>query len=147
MLAVPTRVSGVLAGVWAGASWAIALIGAPAGFKITALEVAGRIAGRMFVQEAYLSLVLSVLLIVLMRWLTRSEAQANGSSLFSANLLLVLGALFCTVFGYFAVQPMLADARAGQGALSFGALHGISMGFFGLKAVLITALAWRLAAR
>ena len=42
------------------------------------------------------------------------------------------------------VLPMMAAARAGQGSLSFGALHGLSAGFFGLKGLLVLALAWRL---
>jgi hypothetical protein len=125
----------------------VALIGTPAGFALVAPDVAGRLAGRMLQQEAYLSLALSVLLIVAVRRLARTSVQRTGHSLFSTNLVLVLGALFCTVFGYFAVQPMMAAARAGQGALSFGALHGISMGLFGLRAVLVTGLAWRLTAR
>ena len=41
---------------------------------------------------------------------------------------------------------MMAAAKAGQGALSFGALHGISAVFFLLKGLLILALAWRLSA-
>ena len=64
--------------------------------------------------------------------------------MFSANLMLLLGTLFCTVAGYFAVQPMLEAARAGQGAVSFGMLHAASAGFFVLKGLLVLALAWRL---
>ena len=59
------------------------------------------------------------------------------------NLLLVLGALFCTVLGYFALQPMMEAARAGQGRLGFGALHGISSALFALKGVLLLVLVWR----
>ena len=62
-------------------------------------------------------------------------------------MLLVLGALFCTIVGYFALQPMMAPARAGQGPLSFGALHGMSSALFALKAVLVGTLAWRLGPR
>ena len=52
-----------------------------------------------------------------------------------------------TVAGYFALQPMMATARAGQGAWSFGALHGMSVGFYALKALLVLVLAWRLGGR
>ena len=55
--------------------------------------------------------------------------------------------MFCTVAGYFAIQPMMAAARAGQGVWSFAALHGASAGFFALKALLVCVLAWRLAVR
>lgn len=100
----------------------------------------------MFAQEAHLSLFLSVVLFVLLRGQSRTAAE-SGAPVFSTNLLLVLGALFCTVLGYFALQPMMAAARAGQGTVSFGALHGISAGLFGLKGLLVIALAWRLTAR
>jgi hypothetical protein len=63
---------------------------------------------------------------------------------FSANLMLILGTLFCTVAGYFAVQPMMEAARAGQGSVSFGALHAVSSSFFVLKGLLVLTLAWRL---
>ncbi len=62
------------------------------------------------------------------------------------GLVLVLGAVFCTVAGYFGVQPMMAAARLGQGALSFGQLHAISAAFFAVKLVLVAVLAWRAAA-
>jgi hypothetical protein len=41
------------------------------------------------------------------------------------------------------VQPQMAAARAGQGALSFGQLHAISAAFFAAKIALVAALAWR----
>ena len=101
----------------------------------------------MFAQEAYVSLAVGVLLLVLARRQARSDAAAGEGSLFSADMLLVLGALFCTVAGHFAIQPMMAAARAGQGSLSFGALHAVSVGFYAIKALLVLALAWRRTAR
>ena len=56
---------------------------------------------------------------------------------------LVLGTVFCTVAGYFGIQPMLPAARAGQGMLTFGQLHLASTLFFAVKIVLLVALAWR----
>ena len=87
------------------------------------------------------------MLLVLVRAKARSDAAAGGGSLFSTDLMIVLGTLFCTVAGYFALQPMMEAARAGQGSVSFGALHAVSAGFYGLKAVLAAALAWRGTAR
>ena len=46
------------------------------------------------------------------------ERAAGQGSQFSVDMALCLGTLFCTVAGYFAVQPMLAAARAGQGAVT-----------------------------
>ena len=60
------------------------------------------------------------------------------------DMLLALGALFCTVAGYYAVLPMMEAARAGQAHVSFATLHIVSTGFFTLKGLLVLALAWRL---
>jgi hypothetical protein len=60
-------------------------------------------------------------------------------------MVLALGAIFCTVAGYFALQPMMVAARAGQGRLSFGQLHGLSTTFYIVKFVLVGLLAWRAA--
>lgn len=143
-----TRLAALLAGLWAGVILAIGLIGAPAGFAVLSTPAeAGRVAGRMFAVEAPLSLALAVAIFLLERRRARDEAEAGRGSQFNASMLLALGALFCTVAGYYALQPMMAAARAGQGGWSFGALHGASMGFFGLKGLLVLALAWRLAPR
>jgi hypothetical protein len=143
----PSRLAAYLSGLWAGLLLAIGGVGAPAGFAITVSEIAGRVAGRMFAQEAYLSLALSVLLLVLLRPQARAAARVGSGSVLNANVLLVLGALFCTVAGYFALQPMMAAAKVGQASvLSFAALHGMSAGLYVLKSALVLVLAWRLTA-
>jgi hypothetical protein len=136
-----------LAGLWAGALLCIGLLAAPAAFAVLPPGDAGRVAGRMFAQEAYLSLVLVMLLFAFERKRARVDAQAGLGSVISTNILLLMGALFCTVAGYFAVQPMMAAARAGLGSWSFGALHAASVGFFGLKVLLVSVLAWRMGLR
>ncbi|MFT3955266.1 MAG: DUF4149 domain-containing protein [Piscinibacter sp.] len=139
------RALAVVAGLWAGVLLAIALIGAPAGFAVLAERAeAGRVAGHMFVREAYLSLALAVVLFILERGRARRAAEAGQGSVLNAEMLLLAGVLFCTVAGYFALRPMMAAARAGQGSLSFGALHAISTVFYGLKTLLVLVLAWRL---
>jgi Domain of unknown function (DUF4149) len=138
------RWAALLAGVWAGIMLCIGAIAAPAGFALLAQADAGRVAGRMLAIEANLSLALVVLLYGIERWKRRTLPDAGPA--LGANTLLILGALFCTVAGHFAVQPMLVAARAGQGALSFGALHGVSVLFFVAKGLLVLALAWRLGA-
>jgi len=136
-----------VAALWAGVLMCIALIAAPAPFASLAPADAGRVAGRMFAIEAYLSLAMAVLLYMIVRRQSSRDAAAGRGSVLSGNALLVFGTLFCTVAGFFALQPMMAAARAGQGALSFGMLHGISALLFGLKTLLVLALAWRLGAR
>jgi len=141
------RLGALSAGLWAGILICIGLIAAPAPFATLASADAGRVVSRIFAQEAYLSLALAVVLFLIVRKQAKMAAAAGTGSIVNANVLLVLGTLFCTVAGYFAVQPMLEAARAGQGRFSFGALHGASMAFFALKGLLVLVLAWRLGNR
>ncbi len=90
---------------------------------------------------------MALVLFLIERKRSRDAATAGSGSVLSLDLVLILGALFCTVAGYFAVQPMMVAARAGQGAWSFGALHAVSGGLFVLKGLLVLTLAWRLGAR
>ncbi len=129
----------MLPGCWAGALLCLALIAAPAIFALLERSDAGRVVSRIFLHEAWLSLVLGLVLLVLER--LRASRRLNLA--LSAEILLTLGAMFCTLAGYFAVQPFMPAARAGQSALSFGQLHAMSALFFGAKILLLGALAWR----
>jgi len=140
------RAAALLAGLWAGVVLCIGVIGAPASFAKAPRDIAGQVAGQMFAHEAYVSLGVALVLLMVIRRSSRADVEAGKGSVLSANVLLVLGALFCTVLGYFALQPMIVASKAGQGALSFGALHGISAAFFVLKGLLVLVLAWRLSA-
>lgn len=140
------RVAMLLAGLWAGLLLAIAAFAAPAAFAALPAAEAGRVVGRLFAREATTSLLVAVVLFMIERRRAGDAAEAGRGSRLSANMLLVAGALFCTVAGYYALQPMMAAARAGQGGWSFGALHAVSSAFYGLKTILVLALAWRLTA-
>jgi hypothetical protein len=95
----------------------------------------------MFAIEADASMAVAVLLLLALRNIKKE--LPSGSSI-DGNVLLVLGSLFCTIAGYWVLQPMMAAARAGEGALSFGALHGLAAAFFAVKALCVVWLAWRL---
>lgn len=131
----------VLAGVWLGGLLCIAGIATPAAFAALPSATAGGVVRRIFASEAAASLVLGVVLMLFERRLQRDASEP--ASALSAEVLLPAGAIFCTVAGYYALLPLLEQARAGQGALSFAALHGISTVFFGLKTALVAALVWR----
>jgi hypothetical protein len=139
-----SRFAAVVAGLWAGILLCIAAIAAPAAFATLASADAGRFVGRVFTQEAYLSLGVALVLFVIERQRTRSVSPTGTGSVFSGNLVLLLGTLFCTVAGYFAIQPMMVAARSGQGTISFMTLHAISGGFYALKGLLVLALTIRL---
>ena len=139
------RLRRLLPAVWAGVLLCIAAMVATAAFEMLDRPDAGRVVGRIFVQEAWLSLMLAVLLLAMERARAKGLAEMGQGSVLSTEMLLVLGTVFCTVAGYFALQPLMPAARAGQGPLSFGQLHLISTVFYGAKLVLVGMLAWRAA--
>lgn len=136
---VIARLRQLVPALWVGLLLCLALIAAPAAFATLAPADAGRLVARLFAQEAYVSLAAALLFVMLDR--------RRGGAAIGADLWLALGALFCTVAGYFVLQPMMAQARAGQGAWSFGQLHALSLAFYAIKALLVCALAWRATAR
>ena len=135
----------LLPGLWTGWLLCVALLATPAPFATLAASDAGRVAGRMLAQDAYTGLGLGIAVLLLERMAARRAADAAKGSQFSAEMALALGALFCTVAGYFALQPAMAAARSGQGALSFAQLHAISAVFFLVKIGCVLALAARVA--
>ena len=100
---------------------------------------------RVFEIEAPTSLALGVLLLMLERRAGVARHELTGASQFTAEMMWVLGALFCTLLGHYGLQPMMAQARAGLGDASFGQLHLASTALFGLKGLLVLALAWKAA--
>ncbi len=126
---------------------ALGAMAAPAAFATLASPDAGRVAGRLFAQEAYLAIAMAVVLFALDRVRHRAAVAAGTRSAMSLDVVLVLGTVFCTVAGYFALQPLMDAARQGTGRWSFGALHAVSGSLYVVKGVLVAVLAWRLAPR
>lgn len=137
------RLRRLLPPLWLGWTLCVAALATPAAFAMLPPAEAGKVVGRMLAQEAYTSLALGIVVLMLERAAARQAWEAGEGSQFGAGMALAAGTLFCTVAGYFALQPMMDAARLGQGPLSFGQLHAVSVAFFGVKAVLIAALAWR----
>ena len=147
MKAAPLGRAGAwLAGAWAGLMLGIGGLATPTLFQLLPRADAGRIAGRLFALEATAGICIGALLVLVGLQLGRDRAERGRGSRFGLELMLALGAVACIVAGHYALQPMLEAARAGQGSLSFGALHALSSGFFGLRFLLVAALAWRLTA-
>jgi hypothetical protein len=142
------RARRLLPGLWAGVLLCVALVAAPAPFATLIPADAARVVTRVFAQEAYTSLVLGVLVLLLERRAARRLAAGGSNTQFTAGMALALGAMFCTVAGYFAVLPMMAAVREGrgQGGLTLGQLHALSVAFFAVKTALVLALAWRVVA-
>jgi len=129
----------LLAALWGGLLLCVALLAAPNAFAVLDRVQAGVFVGGLFAREAYLSLAAAILLMLM----ERRVARDAGMPAVTAEFLLPAAALFCTVFGYFALQPLMAAARAGQGSWSFTSLHALSLGLYGLKTLAVLALAWR----
>ncbi len=130
------RVRRMLPALWAGVLLCIAAIAAPAAFAALPGAEAGQVVSRIFVREAWLSLAAALLLLGL-------ERRHGPPGQFNTALLWTTVA--CTLLGYFVVRALLPAARVGQGLFSFGQLHLISTVFYGLKTLLVLALAWRMA--
>ncbi len=139
------RLRRLLPALWAGLLLCVALIATPAPFTMLPASDAGRVVGRIFAQEAWASVALAFWLIAAEWRRARDAAEAEAGSVLSTEMLLLFGTVFCTVAGYFGVQPLILAARGGAGPLSFGQLHAISVLFFGVKTLLVLVLAWRAA--
>lgn len=134
----------LLPGLWLGVLLAIALIATPAASNALDKASFGTVARAIFAREAPTSLVLGVLILVIERRDALARHLATGASQFSPEMMLAAGALFCTVAGYYGLLPALEQARlGGPTQLSFLQLHALSLAFFGLKGLLVLALAWK----
>jgi hypothetical protein len=134
----------LLPGLWFGVLLAIALIATPAANGALDKASFGAVARAIFAREAPASLVFGVLILVIERRDALARHLATGVSQFSPEMTLAIGALFCTVAGYYGLEPMMAQALSGGPApLTFLQLHAISLAFFGVKGLLVLALAWK----
>ena len=123
---------------------AIALVATPAASGALDRASFGAVARAIFAREAPTSLVFGVLILMLERRAALARHEASGVSQFSSEMMLAIGALFCTVAGYYGLLPAMEQARAGAPtALTFLQLHALSLAFFGVKGVLVLALAWK----
>jgi hypothetical protein len=133
----------VLAAAWLGLLATIAFVAAPAAFATLARADAGRYVARLFSLEAWTSLALALVLLFAEQRRARGAAADGAGSVMSGATLLLLGTLFCTIAGHFGIEPLMAAARVGEGAASFGTLHAASTVLYGAKALLVLALVWR----
>jgi hypothetical protein len=140
------RAGAWIAGAWAGLMIGIGGVAAPLLFSTLSRTEAGRVAARLFSLEATIGVCAGALLVLVGLQLGSERAERTQGSRFGAELILALGAVACIVAGHYGVQPLIEAARAGQGSVSFAALHGIATAFFALRLVLVAILAWRLAA-
>ncbi|MBY0368010.1 MAG: DUF4149 domain-containing protein [Roseateles sp.] len=137
------KLQALLAALWGGFLLCIAFVATPSAFAVLERAQAGAFVARVFAIEAQVSLALGLVLMMIERRLTRDANEAGQTvPQFSMRLLLPVIALFCTIAGYYGLQPLMAEARTGTGVASFAALHGLSLAFFGVKGLAVLGLAW-----
>lgn len=140
---VPARLQRLLPPLWLGMLLSVAGIATASAFASLPMADAGKVVARVLSREAATSLILGAVWLALDRVRVRRDEGRASSAQFNMDVALAMGAVFSTVAGYYALQPMMEQARQGQGPLSFAQWHGISLAFYGVKLALVALLAWR----
>ena len=138
----------LIATFWVGTLWAVGFVVAPTLFStLSDRALAGTIAGRLFNIVAWLGVFCAAALLALLFQANRSEQNKPSKSL----TYLIMGMVTCTMLGYFALQPYMAELRlvlhsiTNAGAITdakkqFGILHGVSTGIYVVQSLLGAAL-------
>lgn len=149
-----TRVRLLIATFWVGTLWAVGFVVAPTLFStLSDRALAGTIAGSLFNIVAWLSLLCAAAVFALLYQAGRGGKEPSAK----VNYYLIAGMVACTLIGYFALQPYMAELRlvlhsvadADTAALAdvrkqFGILHAASTGFYVVQSLLGAALILRL---
>ena len=134
------RILHVILVAWAGSLLTICGIVAPSLFAVLPdRHVAGEVAGYFFRVEAWLGLVLGVLVCILLAlrtitWVTRLDYG------------LVLGAMLAPLLSELGLRQLMSAARSAGDMGRFGLLHGVSALLFAVACVGALLLVWRLSA-
>lgn len=141
----------LIATLWVGSMWTIGYLVAPTLFATLAdSALAGSIAGRLFRYQAWVAVASGVALLVLLKFGSAADDGKRQRQL----MLIVLAMLLCSLLGYFALNPFMAQLRETAAAAGgvweagararFGMLHGVSSVFYLIQSVLGVALILRL---
>jgi hypothetical protein len=130
----------LLAALWAGSVWAVSYLAAPSAFAVLDSTQAGNVVATMLTREAWLAIVLALLLAVLV-WRAADLDPKRRRWLYW----LIGGMLACSLAVYLGLQPMMAAIReaAGPGGVRaspqwgmFAALHGVSQVLYLVESIL-----------
>jgi hypothetical protein len=141
----------LIAGLWVGSLLTVGYLVAPAIFStMTDRQVAGMVAGSIFMIEAHLSVVVCIGLMVLANLLI--NRGLNQFRLIRWLLLLMLATSISAAFIFIPWMNTLRDNALAQGmpvmlspsATLFGRLHGASSILFMLQSAVGIFLVWRL---
>jgi len=130
----------LLAALWAGSVWGVSYLAAPSAFAVLDSTQAGSVVGVMLTREAWLAIVLAVLLFVLVGRSTDLDAQRRRWLAWCIG-----GMLACSLAVYLGLQPVMAAIRDSAGPAgvraspqwgTFAALHGVSQLLYLVESVL-----------
>lgn len=130
----------LLAALWAGSVWGVSYLAAPSAFAVLDSTRAGAVVGTMLTREAWLAIVLAVLLWVLVARSGDLDAGRRRWLHWS-----VAGMLACSLVVYLGLQPVMAAIRESAGPAgvraspqwgTFMALHGVSQLLYLIESVL-----------
>ena len=130
----------LLAALWAGSVWGVSYLAAPSAFAVLDSTRAGAVVGTMLTREAWLAIVLAVLLWVLVARSSDLDAGRRRWLHWS-----VAGMLVCSLVVYLGLQPVMAAIRESAGPAgvraspqwgTFMALHGVSQLLYLIESVL-----------
>jgi hypothetical protein len=130
----------LLAALWAGSVWGVSYLAAPSAFAVLDSTRAGSVVGTMLTREAWLAIVLAVLLWVLVARSADVDAKRRRWLNWS-----IAGMLACSLAVYLGLQPAMATIREAAGPSgvrasaqygTFMALHGVSQLLYLIESVL-----------
>jgi len=130
----------LLAALWAGSVWAVSYLAAPSAFAVLDSTLAGSVVATMLTREAWLAMVLALLLWLLVARSGDLDARRRRWLNWS-----IFGMLACSLAVYLGLQPVMAAIRESAGPAgvraspqwgTFMALHGVSQLLYLVESVL-----------
>jgi hypothetical protein len=130
----------LLAALWAGSLWGVSYLAAPSAFAVLDSTLAGSVVGTMLTREAWLSMLLAVLLAILVVRSTDLDARRRRWLWWC-----IVGMLLCSMIVYLGLQPVMAAIREAAGPAgvraspqwtTFATLHGASQLCYLVESVL-----------
>lgn len=130
----------LLAALWAGSVWGVSYLAAPSAFAVLDSTRAGSVVATMLTREAWLAIVLALLLWLLVA--RSGDLDAGRRRWLNCS---IVGMLACSLAVYLGLQPVMAAIRESAGPAgvraspqwgTFMALHGVSQLLYLVESVL-----------
>ncbi|HKE96747.1 MAG TPA: DUF4149 domain-containing protein [Povalibacter sp.] len=131
---VIARVASLLIALWAGSLWTVCGIVAPVLFATLERGVAGQLAGRFFLLQAWIGALIGGLLFVLNR---AGKFQLPAQSLVWMAAILPLAS-------HVLLRPLMDRARASGDMARFGLLHTAASACFLFACIALVVIVWKL---